>query len=323
MSSIEEGPSVRTLRTKRISMLAFALIGLVACEPGGKGSGKKSKSDDALREGVTKSPASGDKGKGLVDSAQWPNVLRNKAPEGTLYGTLICDRSLKVAQQAAKDDFTELFRQVCNENAPTEGFVELINSAYAGDGEPEVKMLKEAETNDALVTKFVFGYAIKADMDSPAQFAGLPIYEEFSKGIVDSKGNSRLDIKKESEKVFPGRGSVREITLQYSLPLARGAALFDLRRTQNNNYLLVEGTQDINVTTEHLLDAEQNPYYHSSRSMVFGMKGEPGVTYLVYVTELVVKNRIDPERLEKTILKVMSLCQERVFRTAARVAGKE
>jgi len=82
---------------------------------------------------------------------------------------------------------------------------------------------------------------------------------------------------------------------------AYGASIHDIRRTEFNTYLLVEGSRDIAVSSEHLLDVEANEYYHKAQGLTIGIKAEGGQSYMVFVTNLVIKNRIEPERMKVTM----------------------
>ncbi|HYX33280.1 MAG TPA: hypothetical protein VE954_09215 [Oligoflexus sp.] len=211
---------------------------------------------------------------------------------------VLCEEGPKVAAAAKKADFSEEFKLICNGSATTPAFKEAITQAYVGTGTPLVKVLK-LSTADNFVTELALMFAIKAPLENPSLFADLKPHDIFAAGIKDS--NSELVIKVESRQSFPGKASVEQIVLNYDLKLANGASIHDTRRTEFNTYLLIENNRDIAVSTEHLLDADANEFYHKAQGLTVGIKAEHGQSYMVFVTNLVIKNRIDPARLNVTL----------------------
>ncbi|MDQ3235299.1 MAG: hypothetical protein M3Q07_26105 [Pseudobdellovibrionaceae bacterium] len=211
---------------------------------------------------------------------------------------VLCEEGPKVAAAAKKADFSEEFKLICNGSATTPAFKEAITQAYVGTGTPLVKVLK-LSTADNFVTELALMFAIKAPLENPSLFADLKPHDIFAAGIKDS--NSELVIKVESRQSFPGKASVEQIVLNYDLKLANGASIHDTRRTEFNTYLLIENNRDIAVSTEHILDAEANEFYHKAQGLTVGIKAENGQSYMVFVTNLVIKNRIDPARLNVTL----------------------
>ncbi len=210
---------------------------------------------------------------------------------------VLCQDGPKVVAAANKDDFSSLFKLVCQGNATTPLFKDLIANAYKG-GEP-VPRVYRMDVGDLYITTLGLVYAIKATLPNPSLFADLKPHDIFANGIKEA--NSELVIKVESRENFPGKRAVEKVILNYDLKNANGAGIFDRRRTEFNTYLLVEGNRDITVSTEHLLDAEKNRTYHTARGLTIGVKGEEGQTYLVFFTELVIKNQIDPPRMKQTM----------------------
>ena len=101
--------------------------------------------------------------------------------------------------------------------------------------------------------------------------------------------------------------------MRHRIQLARGASLYDTRNTQINNYLFVESTRDVTLSTEHLID-EDNEHYHVARGILVGVQSEDDdETYLVYVNEIVVKNRIDPARLIETVTNLSKASQQIIY----------
>jgi hypothetical protein len=211
---------------------------------------------------------------------------------------VLCEEGPKVLANAKKGDFSADFKLICEGSETTQAFKRAITNAYTGTGTPQVEVLK-LETNDQFVSEMSLIFAIKAPLLNPALFADLKPHDILASGIKET--GSELFVKVESRKPFPGRGSVEQVVLNYDLTVANGASVYDTRRTEFNTYLLVENNRDIVVSSEYLLDAETNDYYHKAQGLTVGVKAEGGQSYLVFVNNLVIKNRIDPERLKTTL----------------------
>jgi hypothetical protein len=267
------------------------LFGLVACAP------KAKQFDGASKDGSSQA-AGADSAAEADPTPVIPVMIDQRSVEQVL-----CEEGPKVTAAAKKSDFGPQFALICNGSYTNAAFKEAISSAYTGTGVPTVKILKM--TSDAnFVTEMVLIYAIKAPLENPSLFADLKPHDIFASGIKDS--NSELYINVESRQSFPGRASVEQIVLNYDLRLASGASIHDTRRTEFNTYLLVENNRDIAVSTEHLLDAATNDYYHSAQGLTIGIKAEGGQSYLVFVSDLVIKNRIDPDRMKLSLSNINS-----------------
>lgn len=245
--------------------------------------------------------------------ADWPTALLHTTKDGKRFGNLLCERGPAIVQRAQKANLDNIFNIICVEDTPTKVLGDIFANAYGGALAPQVQTIVYS-MNDLFVTKLTYAFAIKTGLSSPAAFSGLPVFDELAKGLRTQ--NSLVYTRKVGEREFPGRGSVREVILEYDLPYGEGAALYDKRQTESNTYLLVEGTQDINMTVEHLLNPEENQFYNTSNGIVVGVKGEQGETYFVYVIELVLINRFDPGRVQRTVIEMAKLVQEAVLRVA-------
>jgi hypothetical protein len=309
------------------STYIFCLVSLLAACSNVLNSGSKSEKKKRAAEvspepnkAVDPSSAEGESDPDLgalpgMDPKDWPKPLNNTIPDGTKFGTVLCKNGLKTVENAGKANFNTIFQVVCAKDGnPTKLFGDLFSRSFNGSGTGDVAVVA-FKSSDIYVTKFIYAHGVKASLPSPAKFAGLPIYEEIGKGIKTK--NSLFFVKKMSEKTFPGKGSLRQIILDYDMPYAEGAALYDRRTTESNLYLLDESSQGINITVEHLLNPESNPYYHSSNGLVVGIQGEEGETYLIYVTELVIKNRFDPGRLRRAVIDFTKIVQQTVHRVGA------
>ena len=230
---------------------------------------------------------------------------------------ILCQDGLRVANATGHADYTRIFATICTEGAVNKRFQEVLATAYDGANTPSVTVV-ERETNDMYVTSLLFLYAIKVPLNGPKEFADMQIYQRLDGRGIDHE-RSRLQTDVESREQFPGGSRVEKVQLQHHLLLAEGAALYDKRHTEINNYLLVETTRDITLSTEHLLDAD-NEHYHLANGILVGLKGtEAGYTNLMYVNELVVKNRIDPKRMTNTILNLSKSVQQAIYEEAEAV----
>ncbi len=211
---------------------------------------------------------------------------------------VLCQEGPRVTAAAKKADFSAQFALICEGGRTNALFKSSITGAYQGTGVPQVNVVK-LTTDDNFVTNITLVYAIKAPLANPSLFADLKPHDIFAAGIRES--NSELAITVESRASFPGKASVEQVVLNYDLKVANGASIFDRRRTEFNTYLLVESNRDIAVSTEHLLDADTNEYYHIANGLTIGLKAENNQSYLLFVTDLVIKNRIEPERMKVTL----------------------
>lgn len=263
------------------TIFVSSLIVLGACTP------KDSKFDGAKVEGNTGAAAQ------RIEGAVIATTIDNRGAEQVL-----CEEGPKVLGNAKKADFSAEFKLICEGSDTSQAFKRAITNAYTGTGTPQVEVLK-LETNDNFVSDLNLIFAIKAPLENPSLFADLKPHDIFAEGIKEAA--SELYIKVESRQSFPGRASVEQIVLNYDLKLANGASIYDTRRTEFNTYLLIENNRDIAVSSEHLLDAETNEYYHKAQGLTIGIKADAGQSYMVFVTSLVIKNRIDPERMKVTL----------------------
>lgn len=248
-----------------------------------------------------------------LPQSEWPKPLLNKVND-KLFGNILCEKAPKAIAQGEKANLDTVLKFACKANAPTKLLGQVFASAYDGSKEPSVKTIFY-DVSKHYVTRFVYSFAIRSRLKSPAVFAGLPIYEELGKGLI--AGDSIVYTKKLSDRSFPGKGTVREINLEYDLPYAEGAGLYDKRQTQMNTYLLDEATQDINITVEHLMNPETNKIYHTTNSLIIGVKGDQNETFLLYIIELNMINRFDPGRIRRTLSEFGKKVAETVYRVSS------
>jgi hypothetical protein len=200
-----------------------------------------------------------------------------------------------------KNDFSAQWKLLCSSGKPSALFDELIKSSYQGTGEPSVKVVQKT-VGELYVTDITIAYAMKVPLENPTLFADLKPHDAFAAGIKE--GNSSLALAVASRKPFPGKRSVEQVILDYNLTNADGAGIYDKRRTEFNTYPLIENNRDITVSAEALLDAETNDSYHLAQGLLIGLRAGDGNSYLIFMNQLVVKNRIDPDRMERTLLQL-------------------
>jgi hypothetical protein len=269
----------RTIQT----VIAGSLFILGACTPkGSKFDGSKVNSQ-AGAEGVQ-----------VIEGPVISTQIDNRGAEQVL-----CEETPRVLKNAKKADFSAELALVCEGSDTSQAFKRAISNAYSGSGAPQVEVIKLETNKDNFVTELSLIFAIKAPLENPSLFADLKPHDIFATGIKEA--GSELYIKVDSRQTFPGKASVEQIVLSYDLKLANGASIYDTRRTEFNTYLLVENNRDIAVSSEHLLDAETNEYYHKAQGLTIGVKADAGQSYMVFVSNLVIKNRIDPERMKVTL----------------------
>ena len=283
-----------------------------------KGIGEPAKVDgvgkEATQTGTTVEPSLAESSpvatpEPVVDASPAPPPDLRSAEE------LICQEGPRVANAPKKDDFSNLFLVVCTNGTTNDIFKNAIMSAYTGTGEPTLTVI-ENTTGDLFLTRLVFVYSVRVPIANPTAVQDLNIYSKFVKGINDP--TSKLGFTVESRKPFPGKGSIEELVLHYDLTIASLAGVFDHRRTAMNTYLLKENNRDVMVATEHLLDPETTEYYHIVRGVQVIMRtpDETG-TNLIYVNEMVFKNRFDTNRVTGTIINLSKAVAKGIYGVAA------
>lgn len=284
-----------SVNTKMISLFACSVsaILLVSC-----GSGK-GKTFDSSSSQKTTGPDSGVKPEAGAPT-QGAGEILSTTPlvDNRTITEVLCQEGPKVIAKNSKGDFQKEFGIICANGNTNEAFKTMLASAYDGTGEPKVTTITNS-SDENFVTNLVLGYALKLPIDDPSQFADYRAHNIFAAGIKG--GNSEMKIDVESRQSFPGKASVEQVILKYNLMNAEGAGIFDTRRTEFNTYLLLENTRDVVVSTEVLLDEATNEQYHLANAMNIGVKDSKGSTYVVFLINLVIKNRIDPARMQKTM----------------------
>ncbi len=272
---------------------SLCLVIIAACGEGSK------KSFDA-NSGT--STLSGDSTKGQAatpDTSGTEGILGDTLIDNRTITQVLCEEGPKVVGKNSKGNFDKEFALVCANGTTNETFKKLLLSAFSGTGEPAITTVANT-SDDNYVTNLVLAYSVKMPIADPSLFADYKAHDIFAPGV--KAGNSELKIAVESRQSFPGKASVEQVILNYNLLNAEGAGILDKRRTEFNTYLLLENTRDVVVSTEVLLDEATNEQYHQANGMNIGIKDNSGQTYMIFIINLVIKNRIDPARMQKTML---------------------
>ncbi len=222
----------------------------------------------------------------------------------------MCEQGEVVIRQIEKTNFLDLFHLLCDNKGTTQRFKDLVASAYDGKNEAKVTLISSA-SDEMFNTRLIVGFAMKAPLGDPAQFFALKAHDVLLNGLRSNR--SEMIAKVESRKTFPGRRSIEEIIINYSLSKSEGGALFDTRRTEFNTYLLDEARTDVTISLEEMLDVEKSKSYSGFRGIVLGLQAANNETYLVFLNDMFIKNRIDPLRLQRTLLALNGEMQRVMF----------
>lgn len=222
---------------------------------------------------------------------------------------IICQQGPRVTQLVKKADFASVFALICEGGGPNDVFNQLIEGSYKGSGEPKVSVISST-TDENLVTEIVLGYVINVPMDNPSQFSSYKAHNIFADGV--DTGSSKMVINVAGREEFPGRRSVEAIQLNYNISMARGASIYDVRSTEFNTYLLREDYRDVVLSTEHITDAATNNNYHLSPGLNIGIANGDGNTDLMFLSKLVIKERIDPSRIEAALTELNAKVAEMI-----------
>ncbi|HET9238156.1 MAG TPA: hypothetical protein VFO10_12930 [Oligoflexus sp.] len=284
--------------------VSLGLMMLCAC---GKSSSFEGQKKEGAAAGAETSPAGGNApGSAPAEKPIIPISVGDRPIEQVL-----CEDGFKLLKLIEKSSsLNEDFSLACTPDKTTALFQELIGKAYAGTGDPNVKLV-QFKVGDLFVTRMIVAYAMKVPLADPSMFYSLKVHDALASGIQEK--NSEVVGLVESRKNFPGRRSVEEIILNYSLNKSEGGGLFDKRRTEFNTYLLNESSTDVVLATEELLGAETNKTYHDYKGLLLGLKAEPGYTYLVFINDFTIKNRIDPLRLQRTLIALSQGMQKKMY----------
>ena len=207
---------------------------------------------------------------------------------------IICQEGVYVTALAKTQNFTNLFNIICENGATNTLFSELINNAYKGEGDPQINALSTDLSKENHIT-LITASAVYLPNKSPMDLSKINVYQIFAEGV--NERNTFININVESITEFPGNKSTRETILNYDLTNANGAGISDKRKTAINSYALLEGYEEATITTEHLLNPNENHYYARTNGLTINYKNPEGGMYLIMISELIMTNRMDPERM--------------------------
>lgn len=247
-----------------------------------------------------------------------PEPTPTPTPDLRTFAELICQEGPRVSNAPKKEDFTGLFNVICTGGTTNDTFKSSLSTAFAGAGEPAITVI-ENKTGDLFVTRLVFLYTVRVPLVNPSAVQDINLYAKLAQAAVTYE-TSKLGLGIDGRKTFPGRGSLEEVGIHYDMTIASGAGTSDHRHTAINTYLLRENLRDVMVASEYMLEPEKNDFYHTMRGiqvMIKAPEGEVG-TDLVYVNELVIKNRIDPNRVSKTVLDLSKAIEKLIYQAAVK-----
>ena len=214
---------------------------------------------------------------------------------------LLCQRGPEITNVEERGDFQAQFALICAGGDTNQTFEELVSTAYSGEKEgPQIAVLKR-EIGELQTTSLILAYGIKVPEPDPTRLVAYKAHD-----ILGTVQNNRsiMDISVDGREDFPGKKSVEKVTLTYNLKVAKGAALFDQRHAEFNTYLLSEKESDIVVSTENQMKDSPSANYFKNQSIVVGVKVSESHSVLLFLSDLVVIGRLDPERLENALIDI-------------------
>ena len=221
---------------------------------------------------------------------------------------MVCQQGPRITALVQKADFSSVFAAVCTDGAPNETYKQLIKDKFNGEGAPKVTLIS-SKSDENLTTELILGYVINVPMEKPSEFSSYKSHNILA--AVEST-SSKMQINVVSREEFPGRRSVEAIKLDYKISRAKGAGIYDVRSTEFNTYLLKEDYRDVVLSTEHITDAETNKNYHSTPGLTIGIANGDGRSDLMFISKLVVKERVDPSRIESALTDLNSKVAEMI-----------
>ena len=244
------------------------------------------------------------------------SVLAIPANDQRSVEAILCTNGPKIIADAKRADFSRELAVICEGSKMTAAMQEALANTYRGVGEPFVKILKR-ETNKILVTDLYIIFGFRTDLPNPTHLTRLKLHDQLAAIIAVnkiSKKRSELSVKVSNRQLFPaGSISVESLNLNYNLNLASDASIYDIRDTEINNYGLSDTRKEVALGTEHLLNASNNEYYHDMKGLMISISVESGTTDVVFMNHLIIKNRIDPIRLESTLLDLNQVVSQKLY----------
>ena len=226
---------------------------------------------------------------------------------------VICEDTIKIIEKAAVANFREEVAYICNGSNFTEAMKIAIQDAYNGNNEIKIQNL-HFKADSLLTTDMVTLYALTLPIPDPTHLTPLRLHDALEKpnGIAstdtDKSKNSVMFVDVTDRQKFPeqNRLSVESLKLTYDLKRATGASLYDKRTTEINNYgyAQISARNDIALASEHLLNPENNVFYHDAKGLMIAMTTSETSTVVVFLSRNIVKNRPDPARIASTTLAI-------------------
>ncbi|MCX6131095.1 MAG: hypothetical protein NTX25_18815, partial [Proteobacteria bacterium] len=198
------------MQNKIIYILAISSLSLLgAC--GDKGFNHKPKSATTVLKQGTPGPI---KGEGGESNAEAQGAIIPTQVDGRAIESVLCQDGYKLLANIEKTSMNDIFGLACGQDMTTPLFQELISKAFAGSSEPNIKLV-DFKIGDLFVTKMTVAYAMKVPLDNPSLFYSLKAHDTLASGIQEK--NSEVVGTVESRKTFPGRRSIEQVILNYSL----------------------------------------------------------------------------------------------------------
>lgn len=229
---------------------------------------------------------------------------------------ILCENGPRIVAEAKKADFSEELKVICDGSKMTPALREALENTYRGSGDPYIKILSK-NSSDFFLTELYLIFGFRTKVPNPTHLTQLKLHDQLASiKSVNSKTSKRsaLGIKVTERNLFPvGSISVESLKLNYNLSLASNSSIYDVRDTEINNYGLSDTRKEVALGTEHLIDPESNEYYHDAKNLTVSISMEPGTTDVVFLNHLIIKNRIDPIRLEQTLVDLNQVVSKTLY----------
>lgn len=261
-------------------------IASFACE-GGNQFSKSSRSDG------TEAAAQSASGSGAVDFVP----LAEKAADTRPLEQVLCQDGPQLASSTNQGNYSYHFEALCQGNQPSPFFAKLLESAYKGVNDPVIHNL-DVQVSELYATRVLFAYAILSPVTDSSVLIKNRIHDAMVGGISDEWSKLLLTI--DSAALFPGNRLIQEVRLTYDLQSMENMGIFDKRSTTFKTYLPLERNRDLTISFENLADGPTR-YYQYVHGLNFTIKAQNGSSYIVVVQDMVIKDRIDPAKIIRTL----------------------
>ena len=202
---------------------------------------------------------------------------------------------------ADKDDFSNQLDLLCSAGGGSEVLTETEQNAYTGTGTPQINVL-ESTPNDDDSSSIVMAFSVRIPGASIDQLGKIQIHNYFAPNITN--GESSMDVEVLDRKVFPGNGSIEKVRMSYTILQAAGREIEDYRETEVNIYRVVEKNPNLIMSTEHLLNAAENPYFSEAKNLVLVKKVEDNEILITTLSSVTRDNRGRHETMETALREI-------------------